>query len=67
MAWRYCEACGNGQSQITVDDLAGVAYDEHRRVPCDHCGVERSDDTDGNRILVLVEELVRMRTLENLS
>lgn len=65
MAWRYCEACGNGQSPITVDDLAGVAYDEHRRVPCAHCGVERSDDTDGNRILILVEELIRIRTMEN--
>lgn len=63
-AWRYCHECGQGQSQITVDEIAEVAYDEHVRVRC-ACGVERTDDTDGQRIIILIEELIKLRDSVN--
>lgn len=64
MAWRYCIDCGNGQDQITIEDIEAVSYDEHAKVQCVHCRRERDDDTPGLRILILVQEVMRLRAAQ---
>lgn len=63
--WRYCEHCGNGQDQITLEEIEEISYSEEAKVECAHCGRDRSDDTPANRLNLLLKAFIALREQVN--
>lgn len=60
--WKYCHKCGHGQNKITVEDLQAISYDAYKKVSCVSCGAERDDDYPEERMTVLLDEIVALKS-----
>jgi hypothetical protein len=59
--WRYCDKCGAGQDQITLEELEAISYSETAKVECTHCHADRGDDTPELRFNLLLIEVIGLR------